>query len=142
MRPAVWAALALTGFLSGCSTAYSMSISGGLERPTAVFNRAGMPFDVCLSSLEVWDRSDGTPRGRLVWEIRAAGECVTLDRIAYGAAPTGFTSVHAAEALKPGVVYEALGQGAATGLFAAAAYGGGRFTYHDGNWWQPSGRAQ
>lgn len=141
-RPAVWAVLALTGFLSGCSTGFVMSISGALERPTAAFRQADKPLDVCLNSLSVWDRSDGTQRGREVWSIRTEGECVMLDRITYGAAPAGFTTVHAAEPLRPGVIYYAIGHGATMGLFTASAIGGGSFTYLDGSWWQPSGPAR
>jgi len=115
-----------------------MSISGDLERPIASFRQAGKPINLCLSSLEVRDRSDGTPMGRLVWEIRAEGGCITLDSISYGDAPTGFMTAHAAEPLRSGVVYYASGQGSTTGFFGVAAYGGGTFTYHDGSWWQPS----
>ena len=138
-RPGVWASLGLTAFLTGCSTVYSMSLSGDLERPTASFRQAGKPVYLCLSSLEVRDRSDGTPVGRLVWEIRAEADCMTLGSISYGELPTGFTLVHAAEPLRRGVIYEAFGMGVTTGFFGVSAAGGGQFAYHDGGWWQPSG---
>ena len=141
-RLTAWTGLCLTVLLAGCSTVYSMAISGDLDRPTASFRQAGKPIDLCLRSLEVRDRSDGAGAGRLVWEIQAEDRCVTMDSLAYGEAPTGFTTVHAAEPLKEGVVYEAFGLGGTMGLFAASAAGGATFIYHDGRGWQPAGAVQ
>ncbi|QTC93051.1 hypothetical protein [Brevundimonas goettingensis] len=116
-----------------------MTVTGDLEHPVVSFLQARKPVDICVSSLEVREHADRSFSGKLVWEVQTESGCIALDSIAYGQAPAGFRTIHAPESLKPGIVYEAFGRGATTGMFGASAAGSALFTYHDGSWWEPTG---